>query len=427
MSNTTLATTKSPRRHDLDWIRVIVFWLLIVFHVALGFVDRGIYSYQNNETAGALMDLFLQFLHQWRLPVLFLISGMGTSFAFRRRTGKQFLWERSKRLLIPLLFGVLFVNLFSGYYAALEASQTGMGTEAGPALIKFAVGWWAHFGNVQHLWFLVNLFKYSLLCAPLFIYLRNRPDGFILRGAHRIIGFRNGLGLLFLVPLPLILVELFIKPWAFGGLGRGYEFLWYLVFFFTGYLLIMAGDTYWKALEKIRYMSLVVGIGCSMLLFGLKFLGNTITPGYGGLILNGGWTRLGDSFWNILTFPALILHSLNAWSWCMAVFSWGARNFTRPSQRLSYFNQAVYPFYIVHMPIILATLYYMKDWEMWWPLKLLLITSVTFAGCWAVFEIVKRNRVTRMLFGIKSLVPKPITGLRPANNPPEQAGDAAES
>jgi len=54
MSNTAHSTTKSLRRHDLDWLRVIVFWILIVFHVAVGFVDWGVYGYQNNKTAGPI-------------------------------------------------------------------------------------------------------------------------------------------------------------------------------------------------------------------------------------------------------------------------------------------------------------------------------------------------------------------------------------
>jgi hypothetical protein len=384
------------RRYDLDWIRVIVFWILILFHIAVAFVPWGVYAYENNQTGGLLMELFLGFVHQWRLPALFVISGMGTCFALKRRTGKQFVFERTKRLLIPLFFGMNFVIIFSGYYAALHFGKVN-------SITDFIFGWWSHLGETQHLWFLVNLFMYSLLCAPLFLYLRNKPDGFIPNTVMRIIGIPNGMGLLFLLPIPLIIIELLIKPWAYGVVGLGYELPWYLLFFLIGYLCIMSEDIYWKALEKVRYLSLGLGIICSGTLFALMILADIIAPGYGNLLLNGGWLLVGDTFFGILTVPASILHALNAWFWCIAIFSWGAKYLNKPSKRLAYLNQGVYPFYIVHLPIILITLFYVKDWEIFWPVKFLLITAITFVGCWIIFEIMKRNKVTRMLFGIKAI------------------------
>ena len=50
-------------------------------------------------------SILLHWMHQWRLAGLFMISGMGTEFAFKNRTWRLFLKERSKRLLIPMLIG----------------------------------------------------------------------------------------------------------------------------------------------------------------------------------------------------------------------------------------------------------------------------------------------------------------------------------
>ena len=384
------------RRHDIDWLRVIMFGLLIPYHVAVGFTGWPIYAYNNNDSGGLLLQLFLQFVHQWRIPVLFLISGMGTCFAMKRRTGKQFILERMKRLLIPLIFGMNFIIIFQSYYAALHRGKV-------DSIFDFAISWWSHLGEMQHLWFLGNLFVYSLLCVPLLIYIRNNSDGVILKTVKNIIGLPKGIGLLFFVPIPLIIVELLAKPWAFGFIGRGYEFPLYLLFFIIGYLCIMTKDLYWKALDEVRYISLVLGIVCTVLLFVLMNLADKISYGYGTLILNGGWFLYGDKIWGPLTFPACILHALNAWYWCIAVFSWGAKYLNKPGKYLVYFNQAVYPFYIVHMPFCLIGLYYLKDVELYWPLKFLIITVITVAGSWITFEIVKHNRATQMLFGIKPL------------------------
>ena len=51
----------------------------------------------------------------WRIPLLFIISGMGVCFAIRRRNWKELLRDRAKRILLPLIFGSFFIVPISGY------------------------------------------------------------------------------------------------------------------------------------------------------------------------------------------------------------------------------------------------------------------------------------------------------------------------
>ena len=110
-----LTAPKAPteRRHDLDWLRVILFGLLIWFHL-------GVFTFWLFEDGDVpLTVLFVvDVMHQWRLAALFLISGMGTAFAFRRRDVKTFLNERLVRLGVPLLFATYV--LLGGLIAPIE-------------------------------------------------------------------------------------------------------------------------------------------------------------------------------------------------------------------------------------------------------------------------------------------------------------------
>ena len=85
-----LEITVSSRRHDIDWLRVILFGLLIWFHYAVFSLD------QLKNRSGMDLPVFfaITVMHQWRLAALFVISGMGTAFAFRRRTWKTYVKER---------------------------------------------------------------------------------------------------------------------------------------------------------------------------------------------------------------------------------------------------------------------------------------------------------------------------------------------
>lgn len=384
----------SMRHHDIDWLRVIMFGLLIPYHAAIGFTGWSVYAYANNDQGGFILNFFLLFMHQWRLPVLFMISGMGTYFAIKRRSGKQFVFERTKRLIIPLIFGMNFIVIFQGYYALFHWGKI-------DTIFEFALNWWEKSGEVQHLWFLGNLFVYSLLNIPLYLYFKKNPNSFIPNTIKKILGFSKGLGLLFIIPIPLILVELFIKPIAYGIVGLGYEFPWYLIFFSIGYLLIMAGNSYWIAIEKVRFPAIILGITTSIMLYYLMVIADTISYGYGNLILNGGWYQYGDTYWSFLTITTSIIHAMNSWFWSIAVLSWGAKYLNKPHKYLTYLNQAVYPFYLVHMSFILVALYYMKDLELYWLLKFIIITLLTILGCLSTFEVVKRNKVSKVLFGIK--------------------------
>ncbi len=141
----------------------------------------------------------------------------------------------------------------------------------------------------------------------------------------------------------------------------------------------------------------------SVLLFNLTSHADSISYIYGAVVRNGGWTDISLPFWDSTAFPASVLHTVNTWAWCLTVFAWAAKYLNKPSRRLAYFNQSVYPFYIVHQTIILVVLWYVRSWNLWWPIKLLGLTAVTFAGCWATFEVMKRTKLTRALFGIKPL------------------------
>ena len=53
----------------------------------------------------------------WFMPAMFLLAGVSACFSLKKRTGSDFLKERFRRLGIPFLFGVIFVNPILSYVA----------------------------------------------------------------------------------------------------------------------------------------------------------------------------------------------------------------------------------------------------------------------------------------------------------------------
>ena len=426
MDSTEQNMTQSIRRYDIDWLRVILFGLLVPFHIAIGVywttygdyinpnitddakVDSAIDEERNPYTGESVdpMSLFLHWMHQWRLAALFMISGMGTAFAFRRRTWKIFSVERIKRLLVPMVFGMWTIGFASGLLT--KSTEVGDGS-----IGEYLSAWIEHIfwtsllfwipiiGKfvLSHLWFLWNLALYSFLLIPLFHLAQKNPEGRLVHSFNRSFSWLNGWGVLAILPLILTIVEILFKPWMPGFLGSGYEWFWFLCFFTFGYLCMMTKEGYYRLLEE-RFRA-IVGMTA---LFTLAFLWLRLQQHADGLpYIEGGWIEQGVFPHNAMTLLGCFIHAFHAWSWCLLVFALGARYLNHPSKHLAYLNQGVYPFYIVHMPFTFAFLLLSKSIGLSGIPSILLTWILVMLACWLSFEILKRNRVSRFLFGIKSI------------------------
>ncbi|MDA9594598.1 acyltransferase family protein [bacterium] len=136
------------RRHDIDWIRIIALGMLIIYHAVIAFQPWGyLISFIQNEESLESLWLFMMIFNIWRIPILFMISGMGAYFALRNKNWKVFLIDRSVRILFPYIFGFFFICPITLFLAAsFYGKQIG------------------YFPNPGHLWFFR---KYLLLCLAL--------------------------------------------------------------------------------------------------------------------------------------------------------------------------------------------------------------------------------------------------------------------
>lgn len=67
-----------------------------------------------------------------------------------------------------------------------------------------------------------------------------------------------------------------------------------------------------------------------------------------------------------------------------------------------YLNKAAYPVHLTHMSFIVPLGFCVGKWDTQMGLKYSIINLITLAGTIAVYAvIVRRNRVTRFLFGLR--------------------------
>src|SRR5690606_34938166 len=368
---------KNERRNDLDWLRVLVFALLILYHVGMFFVPWGWHLKSNVIYEWLKWPMI--FVNQWRLPILFLISGMGTFYALGKRSWGKFSRERLLRLGVPLIVGMLLIVPPQVYYERL-----GQGSFSGSYLEFQNIAFDGIYpeGNLSwhHLWFLPYLLLFSLLLSPLMVRIAQRPGRFM-EGIGRLL---QKPGNLYLLVAPLYLIEVFVEPFfpvTHALIGDWFTLVFNGYLFFLGFVLIGAGPLFWAGLEKIRKTALVIGLLAFSAL----------------LVL---WLGFADSV--LVHFIEGALKVVNLWSWILVLLAYASKLLTRPSNTLAYANRAFYPFYILHQTITVALAYYLMDLD--WGLlpKALILILGTFGLSWAIYDlIILRISWLHPLFGLK--------------------------
>jgi hypothetical protein len=339
-----------------------------------------------------------------------MISGMGTAFAFKRRTWKLFLKERSKRLLIPMFVGIWTITPLTWMFildyfpsSLIEGVLAFLGFGVAMSFLMI-IPLMSRLLSLGHLWFLWSLFQYSLFLLPIFYVVRNYPEGKLSRLLGSIFKIPFRLGPLILLPITLSLSDVLLKPIMGEALGFGYEWPWYLLTFLFGYIFIVNKEQYFEFIDNSRFQ---ITIGTIVATLAFVWIKSEETKS-GVPYVGGGWAgenyrQLGIGYHTKTTLIACFVTSFHAWFWCLFVFTWGAKFLNKPSKYLAYLNQGVYPFYIIHQPIVYAVLViFLASGHS--DIVIFIIGTILVAlGCWIFFEITKRNRITRAMYGIKDI------------------------
>lgn len=410
---------KPERRRDLDFMRMFVVVGLLFFHSARVF-DSGEF-YVKNRPPSDVSDFFIGFASTWGMPLLFVISGMGIWFSLRSRTNRAFAWERVRRLLVPLVFGVLVIvppqvwtdlranAAYNGSYQDVMSRFLDLKFQLGH--FPFVVGADPPLGLFQtaHLWFLVLLFAWSLLLLPLIRYLR-QPSG--LRLLDRVAGQSDRFSMVLLAALPLGFFDVVFK----GEVGlAGWNRVSYAVLILYGYVL--ASDRrFGRAIRKHRKVALLGGI--------LTFCV------VGALILGSG--RDADDMLAASDAASLFMRAAKAfsgWFWVVAIMGFAAgatkhrsaksddaRRSSVTSRVGAYLSEALLPVYVLHQTVIVVLAFYIVEWPVNALLKYLALSTASLVIIIVIYDVaIRRWALMRFLLGMKP-------SRRPADEPRSPTG-----
>ncbi len=405
MSIKTQSKGSSVRLHYLDWLRVVATLGVFLYHAVRPF-DLQDWLIKNEERSALVTLIFVVFLGTFGMALFFFVSGIGSWYALRRRTARQFTSERTRRLFIPFIVCSILLHPFQEYlkwlhkgwyqgsFFSAEFLSRYIDSRPGPApanlfkpdhfseyleLLRPTV--FINFG--EHLWFLGFLFSFSLVSLPIFLWLKKDVGKKFIGWLVRLIEKRGGI-LLFI--LPPAISRIILQP-LFPEYTDWADFTFMLVFFIMGYILY-ADERFQQIIKRDWGFGLVIGLINTIVIvtllamdIGVDWVTNPKVPGF---------------------YLAWFLMSVNAWCWVVVAIYIGMRFLDVKNRLLAYGQEAMMSIYLFHHLVIIVIAFYVVQWDTNILVKMLVVVPGSFVVTLGLHELlVKRIPLIQILLGLK--------------------------
>ncbi len=352
------------RKFFIDNLRWLCILLLVPFHCAMAWNSWGEGNYISIGS-NVWLSSFIIMISPWYMPLLFVLAGVSAKYSIEARGMKQFRYERVKKLLLPLLTGMLtvvavmtyFADRFNYGYQGSFLSHYGVFFTKFTDLTGYDGGW-----TPAHLWFLLYLFLISLI-ALLVIRLQKRfcPD------------FRcpklNTVSLFLLMLFPIIM-----KPILnFTGKSIGSD----LALFIIGYYVISDDDIMEKIVE-LRWITLFV------------MLVTDIADTYQFLFMTNANTILNS-----------VTMEVTSWFGILTLLGWGKKCFNQNNKVFRYLSSHSFTFYIFHFMWIVIFQSWVVSWTESLAIRYVVPIILAYAMTFVTGEVISRIPGVRFLYGVK--------------------------
>lgn len=404
--------TPPTRRAEVDWLRTLVVLGIIPYHALVIFgASSAVYikSAQSNPALGLIGGFVLT----WGIPTIFLLSGVACRLAIERHGPGMYVRERLTKLLAPMALVALVFSPLQAYLILLSnpslVSMSPVPIQHPEQLANFGVFYRTYLTllvttvrqyspaigtlALAHVWFIPRLLVVSLLALGLALLARRY-------GAHtqRLMAWivRHPSIFVFVGGLVAAVIVALLRPGWFERLTAGWpftdvwsEFALDIALFLCGYLIYTSGRLY-SAVRRLCFVTFGTGLLCWGAVAVVTIARGTPPTRFASdaLAYTFGW-------------------ALAAWMISLALLGLAMRYLTVSKSAQRYLTYAAFPVYLLHMPVLTMSAYYLLKLPLPWYLQLLLITAVTVIVSFGVFELViRRTPVTRLLFGVTRQGPR---------------------
>lgn len=375
----------NTRHYDVDWLRVLAFVTLIFYHIGMFYVADWGWHVKSQYQSTQIQSLMI-LVNQWRIPLIFFISGFALSMAEPKMSSLTLLRIRFIRLFIPLVIGMYVIVAPQAYYQAVQNSA--LSISFWPFFLEYVNPRTSLLPKMQHsslglltwnhLWFLAYLWHYTL------VYLLIKPLLTHLGGKIKCL--TPNLFLVFLLPILIITAfGLWLKPHfpkTNALTDDWYNHSLYFSLFCFGYFAAKS-ESAWSYIGSHRKIWFCSGV---ITYVGILVFNETAWFAFDNVLSN--------------TLKTVWVYT-NMWSWLLAVVGFATTYLNRPSATLDYLNQAILPWYILHQSAIIIIAMNVAPYQLGGFYESGALIVITFVVCAVSYEVIRRFNVTRFMFGMK--------------------------
>jgi glucans biosynthesis protein C len=379
-------TDSSPeRQHYLDWLRIIAFGLLVLYHVGMYYVSWD-WHIKSPHVLTAL-EPWMRLVSPWRMDLLFLVSGAVTSIMLRRRSADaRWLRERAARLLWPLLFGMLVIVPPQSYLEVVHRYGYAGG------YLEFMGRYLSHdtsFCNANghclilptwnHLWYLPYLFVYTLL---LWAVLRRVPL-LLDRLAGALTPALGAAGLIVWPIMLLALTRVALRarfPVTHALVDDWFSHVQFLPMFVFGAAYARAPSLA-ERMEALRWKALAWALAAGVVML---------------VVLPPASRASGAS-----AAAHACVYSALQWCAIVAALGFARRHLNFDASARRHLTDAVFTIYILHQTITIVLAHTLLPWALAPALEAPLLVVGTFAFSMLGYECVRRVAWLRPVFGLR--------------------------
>ncbi len=381
-----MSTVTSDRRYELDWLRVFAILIVFLYH-STRFFNLGDWHVKNIDTY-VWVEIWNVFATRWMMPLFFIISGASLFYAIGKSAGwRRFYVDKFLRLMIPLLIGSVTYGTLQVYLERLSHGQfSGSFFSFLPEYfngVYLGIGMPGNFAfHGMHLWYLLFLFLYSLICYRLFVWLKGSGREIL----NRITSLLTIPGLMYLgFAVPLLIMKVLIPQTVLNVGNGGWGFLYYIWFLIAGFIIVSSHRLQQQIMNQ-RWVSLLLGAGLSSVyLYQLFSRSCLVFP-----------AEITDWIYTLLSF-------FSAWSWILAILGFSMRFLAFDRPLLQSANEGVMPFYILHQTVLLFIGYFVMTWEIHDAAKWVIVFISSFIVIISLYTlIIRKFEFLRFLFGMKT-------------------------
>ena len=363
------------RRYEIDWIRNISILMLFVYHTCAIFCIFGDF-YIVSQEKNLFANLFIILLFVWYMPMLFFLAGASTYFSSKKRSFKQYLLERIKKLLIPFLFGTIFLVPPQTYLARLWRGESDLNYFEHLKYFFTTLTDFSGFDGAftpAHLWFILYLFIVSIIAGIIIFELFNSKKGM------NIVNML--INVLFSKSSFIILLLIGVISDIFPSI-MGKSIVACLIIFIMGYIVYSNDDI----LDKI--------ILNRFKLLWILILTLTLGMMYVFLLRE----NISDK---LIWFIDSILKNIVLICAIGSVTAFSSLHLNKNNLVLRYLNKSAFPVYIVHQPVLLGLAFFIIPLVKSTTLAMVLIIVISLIITFLLVEYMKRLKVFNVALGLK--------------------------